>query len=82
MKMLDQSEAIFSQLRATPGNQAVRTLIENQEAWRQAESVMDWRPVAPVKAGEDAVREGKIARQLRQLEKLVVRLPVRYASAG
>ena len=83
MNILDDTQALFAQLGAAPGSLAVKTIIENHDAWSHSHAALP--PPARITLGTlpaDPARRAQILRQRQRLEPLVTRLPVRYASAS
>jgi hypothetical protein len=84
MDVYCDTQALFAQLAATPEPQAVKTLIENHDAWTHADALSAMRLVwARLEAQpRDGVHEARLARQRRALNPLLTPLPIRYANAG
>ena len=82
MELLADTSAIFAQLAAIPGTQAVKTLIENHDAWSHCDTVQALARARLAAGPRSVMQEARIARQRQALAPLVTRLPMRYASAG
>lgn len=83
MDMYQHSKAIFAQLGAEADTQAVKTLIENHDAWNHADAVETCAAFASMAVqAPDGAAGTRVAQQRRRLGALVTRVPVRYATAG
>ncbi len=78
------TQALFAQLAAVPGTQAVKSLIENHDACHHSETVSALRAAWTrlTALPRDPATDARIRRQRRALAPLLVPAPMRYASAG
>ncbi len=79
--MFDNTRAIFTQLGDFCSGPAVKTLIENHDAWTHNELVESLATARLHLQPRDAATQARIARQRQALAPLVVRLPAAYAAA-
>jgi hypothetical protein len=84
MEVFSDTQALFSQLAGTPEPQAVKTLIENHDAWTHADTLsavhLAWARLES--QPRDPTHQARLTRQRHALEPLLTTLPVRYANAG
>lgn len=79
--MFDDTQALFRQLAAVPEPQAVKTLIENHDAWSHGDLVESAAPwLRRHAANLDPARRARILQQRQTLAPLVTRLPARLAA--
>ncbi len=78
------TQALFAQLAATPEPQAVKTLIENHDAWTHADllSAMRLAWTRLESQPRDPAHQARLTRQRHALKSLLTPLPVRYANVG
>jgi hypothetical protein len=84
MEVFSDTQALFAQLAGIPEPQAVKTLIENHDAWTHADTLsavrlawarLEFQP-------RDPAHRARLNRQRHALKPLLTILPVRYANAG
>ena len=83
MDLFDDTQLLFAQLAAVPDAQAVRTVIENHDAWQQNESIVAVLDatvrIRVASLTRDAARDARIRNQQKRLLPLVTKLPLRQA---
>ena len=84
MDMLEDSQLLFAQLAVTPDAQAVKTLVENHDAWGHNEAIasaLDRTLRASLATfPRDRVRDERIHTQRQRLRPLITVLPARHAA--
>ena len=84
MRELSNTKAIFKQIGSTPGGLGVKTIIENHDAWLHNDEIqftVALRTQLMAQRRPEAVAR-RIEAQRSGLDRLVTRLPVRFATAG
>jgi hypothetical protein len=79
-----EAQDVFAQLSRTHGSEGVRSVIENHDAWTNAESIekaLNAALRARLEHASDALQAARVARQRHALAPLVTRLPARQATA-
>lgn len=84
MDMLEDSQLLFAQLATVPESHAVKTLIENHDAWQHNETIMTALDrtlrTRLTTFPRDVIRDHRIQAQRHRLQPLITVLPARQAA--
>lgn len=83
MDLFDDTQLLFAQLAAVPDAQAVRSVIENHDAWQQNELIVAELDatvrIRVTSLSRNALRDVCVQNQRRRLRPLVTKPPLRRA---
>ena len=82
MEPFSHTQALFAQLARTPEPNAVKTLIENHDAWSQNQASIEALNAAARTRLAHLASDPRIKRQRTRLQSLLNPLPTPYAAAS